>query len=90
MRRLYLLGPLKSSRRWPEPAAAALACGLTRAENSVFPVYDIGSGIFSISILEMQSGVFEATAFQVASANGNDEVMLGLWQTGKMPCFAMR
>jgi hypothetical protein len=42
-----------------EPAAAALAYGLNRAENSVIAVYDLGGGDFDISIPEMQKGVFE-------------------------------
>ncbi|KAI0034873.1 heat shock protein 70 [Vararia minispora EC-137] len=49
-----------------EPTAAALAYGLEKTNNSVVAVYDLGGGTFDISILEMQSGVFE-----VKSTNGD-------------------
>ncbi|KAI0313308.1 heat shock protein 70 [Amylostereum chailletii] len=49
-----------------EPTAAALAYGLERTDNSLVAVYDLGGGTFDISILEMQSGVFE-----VKSTNGD-------------------
>jgi len=49
-----------------EPTAAALAYGLDKTTNSVVAVYDLGGGTFDISILEMQSGVFE-----VKSTNGD-------------------
>ncbi|KZV70015.1 heat shock protein 70 [Peniophora sp. CONT] len=49
-----------------EPTAAALAYGLDKSNNSVIAVYDLGGGTFDISILEMQSGVFE-----VKSTNGD-------------------
>jgi len=49
-----------------EPTAAALAYGLDRSESSVIAVYDLGGGMFDISILEMQKGVFE-----VKSTNGD-------------------
>ena len=48
-----------------EPAAAALAYGLDRSENSVIAVYDLGGETFDISILEMQKDVLE-----VKSPNG--------------------
>jgi len=49
-----------------EPTAAALAYGLDKTSNSVIAVYDLGGGTFDISILELQSGVFE-----VKSTNGD-------------------
>ncbi len=42
-----------------EPTAAALAFGLGREEQVKVAVYDLGGGTFDISILELQSGVFE-------------------------------
>jgi len=49
-----------------EPTAAALGYGLDNKQDMVVAVYDLGGGTFDISILEMQSGVFE-----VRSTNGN-------------------
>ena len=49
-----------------EPTAAALAYGLDREGDRVIAVYDLGGGTFDISILEIQSGVFE-----VKSTNGD-------------------
>jgi molecular chaperone DnaK len=49
-----------------EPTAAALAYGLDKTASSVIAVYDLGGGTFDISILELQSGVFE-----VKSTNGD-------------------
>ncbi|RUS17963.1 heat shock protein 70 family [Endogone sp. FLAS-F59071] len=51
-----------------EPTAAALAYGLdhTNVGDKAVAVYDLGGGTFDISILEIQSGVFE-----VKSTNGD-------------------
>lgn len=49
-----------------EPTAAALAYGLEKKGSSLVAVYDLGGGTFDVSILEMQSGVFE-----VKSTNGD-------------------
>lgn len=49
-----------------EPTAAALAYGLDKEADRVVAVYDLGGGTFDISILEIQSGVFE-----VKSTNGD-------------------
>src|SRR5436309_8469353 len=42
-----------------EPTAAALAYGLGKREHEKVAVYDLGGGIFDISIMEMNDGVFE-------------------------------
>ncbi|KAI9303374.1 heat shock protein 70 family [Cunninghamella echinulata] len=51
-----------------EPTAAALAYGMDRGQagDKQVAVYDLGGGTFDISILEIQSGVFE-----VKSTNGD-------------------
>jgi molecular chaperone DnaK len=49
-----------------EPAAAALAYGMDKSGENVVAVYDLGGGTFDISVLELQSGVFE-----VKSTNGD-------------------
>ncbi|CAF3068722.1 unnamed protein product [Rotaria socialis] len=49
-----------------EPTAAALAYGLEKTNDKIIAVYDLGGGTFDISILEMQSNVFE-----VRSTNGD-------------------
>ena len=49
-----------------EPTAAALAFGLDKAEGKTIAVYDLGGGTFDISILEVNSGVF-----QVKATNGD-------------------
>ncbi|ERS97794.1 molecular chaperone DnaK [Sporothrix schenckii 1099-18] len=49
-----------------EPTAAALAYGLEKEADRVIAVYDLGGGTFDISVLEIQSGVFE-----VKSTNGD-------------------
>jgi molecular chaperone DnaK len=42
-----------------EPTAAALAYGLGKKERERIVVFDLGGGTFDISILELNSGVFE-------------------------------
>ncbi len=52
-----------------EPTAAALAYGLEKEEGQTILVYDLGSGTFYVSILELGDGVFE-----VKSTNGNNKL----------------
>ena len=57
---------LASSPLPNEPTTAALACGMDESVENVVAVYDLGGGTFDISVLELQSGVFE-----VKSTNGD-------------------
>jgi len=58
---------LKVERIINEPTAAALAFGFQKGtEEKTIAVYDLGGGTFDISILELNSGVF-----QVKSTNGD-------------------
>jgi len=45
-----------------EPTAASLAFGLGQKKNGKVAVFDLGGGTFDISILEIQSGVFNVLA----------------------------
>ena len=49
-----------------EPTAAALAYGMNKSGENIVAVYDLGGGTFNISVLELQSDVFE-----VKSTNGD-------------------
>lgn len=49
-----------------EPTAAALAYGMDKEETEKIAVFDLGGGTFDISILELNSGVYE-----VKSTNGD-------------------
>ncbi|MFL5377534.1 MAG: molecular chaperone DnaK, partial [Myxococcales bacterium] len=45
-----------------EPTAASLAYGLDKRNRGTIAVYDLGGGTFDISVLELNSGVFEVKA----------------------------
>ena len=45
-----------------EPTAAALAYGFGKKTNEKIAVYDLGGGTFDISILEINSGIFDVLA----------------------------
>jgi molecular chaperone DnaK len=49
-----------------EPAATALVNILDKSGENVVAVYDLGGGTFDISVLGLQSGVFE-----IKSTNGD-------------------
>src|SRR6202140_2852482 len=42
-----------------EPTAAALAYGMDNKQNQLIAVYDLGGGMFDISILKLEDGLFE-------------------------------
>ena len=67
-----------------EPTAASLAYGLGKEEeeDKIIAVYDLGGGTFDVSILNLQSGIFE-----VLSTNGDtylggddfDQAIINFW-----------
>jgi molecular chaperone DnaK len=58
-----------------EPTAAALAYGLDKlGSRSRIAVYDLGGGTFDISILELNSGVFEVLATSGNTRLGGDDI----------------
>src|SRR5436305_5899284 len=58
-----------------EPTAAALAYGLDKLQGrSKIAVYDLGGGTFDISILELNSGVFEVLATNGNTRLGGDDI----------------
>ena len=56
-----------------EPTAAALAYGLDKSGDRTIAVYDLGGGTFDISILEIQSGVFEVKSTNGDTALGGED-----------------
>ena len=58
-----------------EPTAAALAYGLDKLKTrSRIAVYDLGGGTFDISILELNTGVFEVLATNGNTRLGGDDI----------------
>jgi molecular chaperone DnaK len=58
-----------------EPTAAALAYGLDRLkEHSKIAVYDLGGGTFDLSILELNTGVFQVLATHGNTRLGGDDL----------------
>src|SRR5437016_566665 len=58
-----------------EPTAAALAYGLDKlTEHSKIAVYDLGGGTFDLSILELNSGVFQVLATHGNTRLGGDDL----------------
>ena len=56
-----------------EPTAAALAYGLDHAAEGLYAVYDLGGGTFDISLLRLQTGVFQVLATGGDAALGGDD-----------------
>ena len=57
-----------------EPTAAALAYGLEKQQNGLFAVYDLGGGTFDVTILLLDSGVFQVKSTGGDSALGGDDM----------------
>ena len=56
-----------------EPTAASLAYGLDKGKDEKIAVYDLGGGTFDISVLEIESGVFEVKATNGDTHLGGDD-----------------
>ncbi|HVZ40568.1 MAG TPA: Fe-S protein assembly chaperone HscA [Candidatus Kapabacteria bacterium] len=57
-----------------EPTAAALAYGLDRERQGIVAVYDLGGGTFDISILKLDSGVYQVLATGGDTYLGGDDI----------------
>ncbi len=74
-RRAGELAGLQVERIINEPTAAALAYGLGRLQaKSKIAVYDFGGGTFDLSILELNSGLFEVLATNGNTRLGGDDI----------------
>jgi Fe-S protein assembly chaperone HscA len=56
-----------------EPTAAALAYGLDKANEAVIAVFDLGGGTFDVSILRLNSGLFEVLSTGGDTRLGGDD-----------------
>jgi molecular chaperone DnaK len=56
-----------------EPTAAALAYGLSQADDQMALVYDLGGGTFDVSLVELTSGVVEVRASHGDTQLGGDD-----------------
>ncbi|MGA2449603.1 MAG: Fe-S protein assembly chaperone HscA [Polyangiaceae bacterium] len=57
-----------------EPTAAALAYGLEKNRNGTFAVYDLGGGTFDVTVLVLDSGVFQVRSTGGDSQLGGDDM----------------
>lgn len=57
-----------------EPTAAALAYDLDREQDATIVVYDFGGGTFDVSILKLQSGVFQVISTAGDTHLGGDDI----------------
>ncbi|WP_341747953.1 Fe-S protein assembly chaperone HscA [Candidatus Tisiphia endosymbiont of Dascillus cervinus] len=57
-----------------EPTAAAYAYGLNKESSGCYLVYDLGGGTFDISILNMQTGIFQVIATGGDNILGGDDI----------------
>lgn len=56
-----------------EPTAAALAYGLDNEAEGIYAIYDLGGGTFDISLLKLQTGVFQVLATGGDAQLGGDD-----------------
>merc|ERR1712176_1564413 len=56
-----------------EPTAASLAYGLDQKQNEIILVFDLGGGIFDVSILEVGDGIFEVLSTAGDTTLGGDD-----------------
>lgn len=68
-----------------EPTAASLAYGLgiNREDKKIVAVYDLGGGTFDISILQLESGIFEVLSTHGDTHLGGDDIdnlIIDFWQ----------
>lgn len=68
------LAGLEVLRLVNEPTAAALAYGLDAGKEGVYAIYDFGGGTFDISLLRLESGVFQVLATAGDIALGGDDL----------------
>ena len=67
------LAGLEVLRLVNEPTAAALAYGLDEGAEGLYAVYDLGGGTFDVSLLRMQTGVFQVRSTGGDAALGGDD-----------------
>jgi molecular chaperone HscA len=67
------LAGLEVLRLLNEPTAAALAYGLDKGAEGTFAVFDLGGGTFDVSILQLETGVFQVKSTGGDSALGGDD-----------------
>lgn len=57
-----------------EPTAAALAYGIQTQSQGIYAIYDFGGGTFDISILKLESGVFQVLSTAGDTTLGGDDI----------------
>ena len=68
------LAGLEVLRLINEPTAAALAYGLDENAEGIFAIYDFGGGTFDISVLKLETGVFQVLSTAGDTALGGDDM----------------
>ncbi len=68
------LAGLEVLRLINEPTAAALAYGLDENAEGIFAIYDFGGGTFDISILKLETGVFQVLSTAGDTMLGGDDM----------------
>jgi molecular chaperone HscA len=68
------LAGLEVLRLLNEPTAAALAYGLEKNRSGTFAVYDLGGGTFDVTVLVLDSGVFQVRSTGGDSQLGGDDM----------------